>query len=268
MSLLLCVMSLLLCVMSLVLCVMSLVSCVMSLVSCVMSLVSCVMSLVSCDVTGVACDVTGVACDVTGVACDVNDVVCDVTGVVCDVTAVVCDVTGVVCDVTGVVCDVTGVVCDVTGVLCDVTVVVRELNSVAAQLAGRQEESEDSHKHLVELSREFKKNVPEVSVRKLGKGRRQRVSFQNTHRTFKKKSRRKLFLNVLNVSGLIGALQEVLEMVSPVLKGFQAQMIDIFNQPQNQDLILVWSCDVQMSRADTSSKATFVVLKQTWESWK
>nr|XP_055024680.1 homeobox protein cut-like 2 isoform X3 [Misgurnus anguillicaudatus] len=55
----------------------------------------------------------------------------------------------------------------------------RELNSVAAQLAGRQEESEDSHKHLVELSREFKKNVPE----------------------------------------------EVLEMVSPVLKGFQAQVV-------------------------------------------
>ncbi len=36
---------------------------------------------------------------------------------------------------------------------------------MAAQLAGRQEESEDSHKHLVELSREFKKNVPEVSGR-------------------------------------------------------------------------------------------------------
>ncbi|KAL7885149.1 hypothetical protein AOLI_G00079190 [Acnodon oligacanthus] len=41
------------------------------------------------------------------------------------------------------------------------TVAERELNSVAAQLAGRQEESEHSHKHLVELSREFKKNVPE-----------------------------------------------------------------------------------------------------------
>uniref|UniRef100_A0AAY4D0N5 Homeobox protein cut-like n=1 Tax=Denticeps clupeoides TaxID=299321 RepID=A0AAY4D0N5_9TELE len=40
----------------------------------------------------------------------------------------------------------------------------RELNSVAAQLAGRQEESEHSHKHLVELSREFKRNVPEVSA--------------------------------------------------------------------------------------------------------
>ncbi|XP_051950834.1 homeobox protein cut-like 2 [Xyrauchen texanus] len=55
----------------------------------------------------------------------------------------------------------------------------RELNSVAAQLAGRQEESEDCHKHLVELSREFKKNVPE----------------------------------------------EVLEVVSPVLKSFQAQVV-------------------------------------------
>ncbi|MCJ8735082.1 hypothetical protein PDJAM_G00242770, partial [Pangasius djambal] len=37
----------------------------------------------------------------------------------------------------------------------------RELNSVAAQLAGRQEENEHSHKHVLELSREFKKNVPE-----------------------------------------------------------------------------------------------------------
>ncbi|KAF5905347.1 homeobox protein cut-like 2, partial [Clarias magur] len=37
----------------------------------------------------------------------------------------------------------------------------RELNSVAAQLAGRQEESEHSQKHVLELSREFKKNVPE-----------------------------------------------------------------------------------------------------------
>lgn len=39
----------------------------------------------------------------------------------------------------------------------------RELNSVASELAGRQEESEHSHKHLVELSREFRRNVPEVS---------------------------------------------------------------------------------------------------------
>uniref|UniRef100_A0AAY4D0H3 Homeobox protein cut-like n=1 Tax=Denticeps clupeoides TaxID=299321 RepID=A0AAY4D0H3_9TELE len=55
----------------------------------------------------------------------------------------------------------------------------RELNSVAAQLAGRQEESEHSHKHLVELSREFKRNVPE----------------------------------------------EVRELVAPVLKSFQAQVV-------------------------------------------
>uniref|UniRef100_A0A3P8VWS0 Cux N-terminal domain-containing protein n=1 Tax=Cynoglossus semilaevis TaxID=244447 RepID=A0A3P8VWS0_CYNSE len=40
----------------------------------------------------------------------------------------------------------------------------KELNSLASKLAGRQEESEHSHKHLVELSREFKRNVPEVTV--------------------------------------------------------------------------------------------------------
>ncbi|KAM8864940.1 homeobox protein cut-like 2 [Synchiropus picturatus] len=55
----------------------------------------------------------------------------------------------------------------------------RELNSVASELAGRQEEREHSHKHLVELSREFKRNVPE----------------------------------------------EVREMVAPVLKSFQAQVV-------------------------------------------
>ncbi|XP_023834753.1 homeobox protein cut-like 2 isoform X5 [Salvelinus sp. IW2-2015] len=55
----------------------------------------------------------------------------------------------------------------------------RELNSIASELAGRQEESEHSHKHLVELSREFKRNVPE----------------------------------------------EVREMVAPVLKSFQAQVV-------------------------------------------
>ncbi|XP_073168692.1 homeobox protein cut-like 2 isoform X2 [Lepidochelys kempii] len=38
---------------------------------------------------------------------------------------------------------------------------LQELNSVASELAARQEESEHSHKHLIELSREFKKNVPE-----------------------------------------------------------------------------------------------------------
>nr|XP_057927226.1 homeobox protein cut-like 2 isoform X1 [Doryrhamphus excisus] len=55
----------------------------------------------------------------------------------------------------------------------------RELNSVASELAGRQEESEDCHRHLVELSREFRRNVPE----------------------------------------------EVREMVAPVLKSFQAQVV-------------------------------------------
>ncbi|XP_073078391.1 homeobox protein cut-like 2 isoform X14 [Manis javanica] len=37
----------------------------------------------------------------------------------------------------------------------------KELNSVASELSARQEESEHSHKHLIELRREFKKNVPE-----------------------------------------------------------------------------------------------------------
>ncbi|XP_039628108.1 homeobox protein cut-like 2 [Polypterus senegalus] len=37
----------------------------------------------------------------------------------------------------------------------------KELNSVASELVAQQEESEHSHKRLVELSREFKKNVPE-----------------------------------------------------------------------------------------------------------
>ncbi|XP_019740723.1 homeobox protein cut-like 2 isoform X2 [Hippocampus comes] len=55
----------------------------------------------------------------------------------------------------------------------------RELNSVASELAGRQEESEHSHKHLLELNREFRRNVPE----------------------------------------------EVREMVAPVLKSFQAQVV-------------------------------------------
>ncbi|XP_066459336.1 homeobox protein cut-like 2 isoform X2 [Eleutherodactylus coqui] len=37
----------------------------------------------------------------------------------------------------------------------------KELNSLASELAARQEESEHSHKRLIELSRDFKKNVPE-----------------------------------------------------------------------------------------------------------
>ncbi|XP_051777165.1 homeobox protein cut-like 2 isoform X2 [Erpetoichthys calabaricus] len=55
----------------------------------------------------------------------------------------------------------------------------KELNSVASELVAQQEESEHSHKRLVELSREFKKNVPE----------------------------------------------EIREMVAPVLKSFQAQVV-------------------------------------------
>ncbi|KAG8146016.1 hypothetical protein E2320_012442 [Naja naja] len=56
---------------------------------------------------------------------------------------------------------------------------MKELNSVASELAARQEESEHSHKHLIELSQEFKRNVPE----------------------------------------------EVREMVAPVLKSFQAEVV-------------------------------------------
>uniref|UniRef100_A0A670ZH65 Homeobox protein cut-like n=1 Tax=Pseudonaja textilis TaxID=8673 RepID=A0A670ZH65_PSETE len=55
----------------------------------------------------------------------------------------------------------------------------KELNSVASELAARQEESEHSHKHLIELSQEFKRNVPE----------------------------------------------EVRDMVAPVLKSFQAEVV-------------------------------------------
>ncbi|XP_008118082.2 homeobox protein cut-like 2 isoform X2 [Anolis carolinensis] len=43
----------------------------------------------------------------------------------------------------------------------EATTTQKELNSVASELTARQEESEHSHKHLIELSREFKKNVPE-----------------------------------------------------------------------------------------------------------
>ncbi|XP_069475632.1 homeobox protein cut-like 2 isoform X2 [Ambystoma mexicanum] len=44
---------------------------------------------------------------------------------------------------------------------CQLVPTKKELTSVASELAARQEESEHSHKHLIELSREFKKNVPE-----------------------------------------------------------------------------------------------------------
>ncbi|KAK7086455.1 intra-Golgi vesicle-mediated transport [Halocaridina rubra] len=43
----------------------------------------------------------------------------------------------------------------------DLSVVQRELDETASELATRQDESEDSRKKLVELSREFKKNTPD-----------------------------------------------------------------------------------------------------------
>ncbi|KAJ8414742.1 hypothetical protein AAFF_G00022650 [Aldrovandia affinis] len=67
----------------------------------------------------------------------------------------------------------------------------KELNSVASELAGRQEESEISHKHLLELSREFKRNVPETGD---------------------------------TDSSPLRECGEVREMVAPVLKSFQAQL--------------------------------------------
>ena len=38
----------------------------------------------------------------------------------------------------------------------------KELDATATQLANRQDESEQSRKKLIDLSREFKKNTPEV----------------------------------------------------------------------------------------------------------
>uniref|UniRef100_A0A672IGX0 Cux N-terminal domain-containing protein n=1 Tax=Salarias fasciatus TaxID=181472 RepID=A0A672IGX0_SALFA len=38
----------------------------------------------------------------------------------------------------------------------------KELDTTATQLASRQDESEQSRKKLIDLSREFKKNTPEV----------------------------------------------------------------------------------------------------------
>jgi hypothetical protein len=47
----------------------------------------------------------------------------------------------------------------------------RELDATATVLANRQDESEQSRKRLIEQSREFKKNTPEVSgVSVLGLG--------------------------------------------------------------------------------------------------
>lgn len=43
-----------------------------------------------------------------------------------------------------------------------VFVLQKELDATATQLANRQDESEQSRKKLIDLSREFKKNTPEV----------------------------------------------------------------------------------------------------------
>ncbi|XP_012586337.1 PREDICTED: homeobox protein cut-like 2 [Condylura cristata] len=66
---------------------------------------------------------------------------------------------------------------------------MKELNSVASELSARQEESEHSHKHLIELRREFKKNVPE----------------------------------------------EIREMVAPVLKSFQAEVVALSKRSQEAE---------------------------------
>lgn len=42
------------------------------------------------------------------------------------------------------------------------SVLQKELDATATQLANRQDESEQSRKKLIDLSREFKKNTPEV----------------------------------------------------------------------------------------------------------
>ena len=40
----------------------------------------------------------------------------------------------------------------------------RELDTTATELANRQDEAESSRKKLVEMSRDFKKNTPDVSL--------------------------------------------------------------------------------------------------------
>lgn len=57
----------------------------------------------------------------------------------------------------------------------------KELDATATQLANRQDESEQTRKKLIDLSREFKKNTPEVrraGCRRRCAGRR-RVSFDS-----------------------------------------------------------------------------------------
>ncbi|XP_049722739.1 homeobox protein cut-like 2 isoform X2 [Elephas maximus indicus] len=72
---------------------------------------------------------------------------------------------------------------------CHLVSTKKELNSVASELSARQEESEHSHKHLIELRREFKKNVPE----------------------------------------------EIREMVAPVLKSFQAEVVALSKRSQEAE---------------------------------
>lgn len=45
---------------------------------------------------------------------------------------------------------------------CVLFVLQKELDATATQLANRQDESEQTRKKLIDLSREFKKNTPEV----------------------------------------------------------------------------------------------------------
>uniref|UniRef100_A0A4W5MNW5 Cux N-terminal domain-containing protein n=1 Tax=Hucho hucho TaxID=62062 RepID=A0A4W5MNW5_9TELE len=45
----------------------------------------------------------------------------------------------------------------------DLQLLQRELDSAATQLANRQDESEQSRKKLIDQSRDFKKNTPEVT---------------------------------------------------------------------------------------------------------
>lgn len=60
----------------------------------------------------------------------------------------------------------------------------KELDATATQLANRQDESEQTRKKLIDLSREFKKNTPEVRRagcrrRSAGRIRRRRISFDS-----------------------------------------------------------------------------------------
>lgn len=61
-------------------------------------------------------------------------------------------------------------------------VLQKELDATATQLANRQDESEQTRKKLIDLSREFKKNTPEVrraACRRHCAGRRSRGSFDS-----------------------------------------------------------------------------------------